>query len=91
MIRKSKRISLPLMARLRRLPAYLFDPGVSIFRKLMIVLGVAYVVMPLDALPDIIPVLGWLDDIGVIGIVLGVLFKDLDNYALDNPVRKMMK
>ncbi|MGQ9847988.1 MAG: YkvA family protein [Bacteroidales bacterium] len=35
--------------------------------------AVAYVVFPLDSMPDFIPVVGWLDDVGVIGFILNNL------------------
>ncbi|MFP2932927.1 YkvA family protein [Pyxidicoccus sp. 3LG] len=49
-----------------RFLGYVRDPRVSLWRKLAGVLAVVYFVSPVDALPDIIPVLGWLDDIGVL-------------------------
>ena len=41
----------------------------------IIILGAAlvYFISPIDAIPDCIPVIGWLDDIGVIGMVLSAL------------------
>jgi uncharacterized membrane protein YkvA (DUF1232 family) len=46
--------------------SYVRDPRVSLWRKLAGVLALAYFVAPVDALPDFIPVLGWLDDMGVL-------------------------
>jgi uncharacterized membrane protein YkvA (DUF1232 family) len=34
-------------------------------------LSVAYVIMPLDVLPDFIPVAGWIDDIGALALAFG--------------------
>ncbi|MBL9084238.1 MAG: DUF1232 domain-containing protein [Planctomycetales bacterium] len=34
---------------------------------LLAVLTVLYVLSPLDFIPDVIPFLGWLDDVGVLG------------------------
>jgi len=67
--------------RLRYLPAYLRDPSVSLLKKGMIMLGILYIISPIDALPDVIPLVGWLDDIGVIGILLASLMRELEDYG----------
>jgi uncharacterized membrane protein YkvA (DUF1232 family) len=45
--------------------------------KILALLAVAYVVSPIDLIPDFIPVLGWLDDIGVVAILLKIAYKFL--------------
>ncbi len=42
--------------------------------------AVAYVVIPMDAVPDFIPVAGWLDDVGVIGFILKKLAGKIAEY-----------
>ena len=56
-----------------RLPRYvrfytglLFDPRAPIAGKLLVVGALAYVVSPLDFIPDVIPFVGELDDIGLV-------------------------
>lgn len=44
-------------------------------KLLAVAAAVAYVVSPLDLVPDIIPILGWLDDIGVIALLVNYLNK----------------
>lgn len=46
----------------------------------MVLLAVVYVVLPADLIPDVIPVVGWLDDIGAITLALGYLWKVLGRY-----------
>jgi uncharacterized membrane protein YkvA (DUF1232 family) len=42
--------------------------------------GVIYFVNPFDVFPDLIPALGYLDDVGVLAFVLQAIRKDLDGY-----------
>ncbi len=48
--------------------AYLRDPGTNWKPKVLAVLAVVYLLWPLDLLPDIAPLLGWLDDLGFVGM-----------------------
>jgi uncharacterized membrane protein YkvA (DUF1232 family) len=52
---------------------YLNSPECSIADKILIVAALLYLISPLDAVPDFIPVVGWLDDIGVAAVVLAFL------------------
>ena len=49
------------------------DPETPLWVKGLIVGALGYFILPLDVVPDFIPVLGWLDDAGVIAGVLGTL------------------
>ena len=51
----------------------MMDRRVSIWSKLIIPGGIVYMVSPIDVLPDIIPIMGWIDDILAI-VVSVVLF-----------------
>jgi uncharacterized membrane protein YkvA (DUF1232 family) len=44
------------------------------------VAGILYLVLPIDALADFIPVLGWLDDAAVLGFVIATEQKDINEY-----------
>ena len=46
------------------------DPRVSRWRKLTLALAAAYLLIPLDLVPDFIPVAGQLDDAIVVGLAL---------------------
>ncbi len=35
-------------------------------RAIIAILAILYVISPLDLIPDVIPVIGWLDDLGVL-------------------------
>lgn len=45
---------------------YMRDPRVPLWRKFAGLFAVIYFVSPVDALPDVVPILGWLDDVGVL-------------------------
>jgi uncharacterized membrane protein YkvA (DUF1232 family) len=56
---------------------YVKSPLVPWWRKALVLVAAAYVVMPADLIPDVIPLLGWLDDVGVVGVVLTLLARDM--------------
>lgn len=62
------------------LPRYLLDRSVPLTRKLLLLLGVLYIIIPFDITPDFLPVLGWLDDIGVGIFLWNYLRNELANY-----------
>lgn len=69
-VREAAFVGPQLLALVGRL---LLDPRVAIRRKL-VVLGVAgYLLSPVDLIPDIIPVLGQVDDLVMIAVAVKVL------------------
>ena len=60
---------------------YFRDSQVSLAKKSLAFLAVLYGVMPLDAIPDVIPVFGWLDDAGVIAAVAAFIWRDVKKHA----------
>lgn len=64
---------------------YFRDPRVSGWKKALGVLAVVYVLMPFDAVPDVVPVFGWLDDIGILGAVVAYLVRDMSKLAAKPP------
>jgi uncharacterized membrane protein YkvA (DUF1232 family) len=49
--------------------AMLRNPAAPGIAKLVALLSVVYIISPVDLVPDVIPILGWIDD-GVISILL---------------------
>ena len=49
------------------------DPRVSMLDKGLVVAALAYAAVPADAIPDVIPFLGELDDVVVVGVALARL------------------
>ncbi len=67
------RLDLGVIERLRLGWRLLRDPRIPTWPKLLVPLALLYVVSPVDALPDLIPLLGWTDDLSVIGLILAVV------------------
>ncbi|GJQ31615.1 MAG: hypothetical protein HBSAPP04_04540 [Ignavibacteriaceae bacterium] len=59
---------------------YMTDPFVSWYRKAVVVVGLIYFISPIDAIPDIAPLFGYMDDMGVIGSILKFLGHELSSY-----------
>ena len=59
------------------------DPEVAWSSKVLAVGSLLYLVSPLDAVPDIIPAAGLLDDVAVILYVVRALAGPLKKYAMD--------
>ena len=59
---------------------YLKDPFVKWYRKAVVVAALVYFIVPIDTIPDIAPLFGYLDDLGVIAAVLKYLGGELKDY-----------
>jgi uncharacterized membrane protein YkvA (DUF1232 family) len=59
---------------------YMRDPYVSWHRKAIVVAALVYFISPIDAIPDIAPLVGYLDDLGVITALLKYLGHELVPY-----------
>ena len=58
-------------------------------KKILITIAcLIYVFSPVDLIPDVIPILGWLDDIGILGLLIAMLLrrdKPEENIETDQP------
>ncbi len=68
-----------------KLGRYLKDPSVSRWRKIAGVVALGYLVLPFDAVPDVIPVLGWLDDIGVLSAAAWFVTREVKRHSVPSP------
>ncbi|WP_375770385.1 YkvA family protein [Archangium gephyra] len=59
---------------------YVRDPRVPMWRRFAGLFAVIYFISPVDALPDIIPFLGWLDDIGVLSAAALFMVREVQRY-----------
>jgi uncharacterized membrane protein YkvA (DUF1232 family) len=51
------------------------EPGVPVLTKTLPALALLYVISPLDFAPDVLPVLGQLDDIGIAAVALEIFLR----------------
>ncbi|NLT46840.1 MAG: DUF1232 domain-containing protein, partial [Clostridiales bacterium] len=71
-----------LMRRIKAIPPFLRDKTVPFRKKLIIVLGIAYLLSPIDLIPAPILLFGIIDDIVVWSFIIYYLKDELDKYWL---------
>ena len=84
---------LGLRVLLKRITAIRFmmkDKAVSIWKKALIIAGIAYVVMPIDLIPIAILPVSWLDDVLLV-FILWYLRHELDKYWLGEKPKDFSK
>lgn len=59
---------------------YMKDPFVKWYRKAIVVAALIYFIVPIDTIPDMTPLFGYLDDLGVITALLKYLGSELKSY-----------
>jgi len=77
---KTKLVEKARIGHLRALVRFFRDRQASLAGKIFVALTVVYVVSPIDAIPDVMPIIGWLDDVGIIGVALTYLGRVLQKY-----------
>lgn len=65
---------------IKALYAYMKDSTVSWHRKAIVVMGLIYFISPIDTIPDIAPLIGYLDDLGVVTAIIKFLGSELVPY-----------
>lgn len=59
---------------------YLSDGKADWKPKVLAVLAIVYLMWPIDFIPDLAPILGWLDDLGFVSVATGYLFHATNRY-----------
>lgn len=75
----SMKSSLQKIGRARALVRYFRDSKASIVGKLFVLAAVVYVISPVDLIPDV-PIVGWLDDMGVMSLAVAFMWKTIGRY-----------
>ena len=60
--------------------SYMQDSFVSWHRKAIVIAALIYFISPIDTIPDVAPLFGYLDDLGVITALLKFLGSELTPY-----------
>ncbi|MEO5760675.1 MAG: DUF1232 domain-containing protein, partial [Vicinamibacteria bacterium] len=63
-----------MLSRLKMVIALMRNPRVSKLPKFLVVGAIFYLLMPVDLIPDVAPVIGWLDDIAFLIGAFTLLF-----------------
>jgi uncharacterized membrane protein YkvA (DUF1232 family) len=59
---------------------YFIDPSISWYRKSIVVGALVYFIFPIDSIPDLAPLIGYLDDLGVITATIKFLGSELTQF-----------
>lgn len=62
------------------------DGRIPIVARVALPLLVLYLAMPIDIIPDFIPVIGWLDDVFLLVIGLNIVLRMTPRYVLDEQI-----
>jgi uncharacterized membrane protein YkvA (DUF1232 family) len=65
----------------RNLFRYLRDPEVGLLRKLVGGAALVYLVFPFDLIPDVLPIIGWLDDLGIVSAAMFFVAREVKRHA----------
>lgn len=80
-----------MLKRIKLTIQYLKDRDVPVFKKLLIIGSLLYLIFPADIVPDFIIGLGILDDITVITFIWIAVKSELDEYISRKPNEKIKK
>lgn len=72
-MRNVKHLFLDFIEDVRALYECALDPETPFYKKSIIFAAIAYFIFPIDAIPDMIPVLGYIDDAGIIGAAIATI------------------
>ncbi|MCI0448328.1 MAG: DUF1232 domain-containing protein [Chlorobi bacterium] len=79
-IKANKKSVFKILNHLKALKNYMLDKDIKWYRKSVVVAALLYFIAPVDAMPDFAPLIGFLDDIGVIAWTIKFLGDEIRSY-----------
>lgn len=76
--------NLGILSRAKQLYQYFLSPEITGGQKFLVAGALLYILSPLDLIPDVVPIFGWLDDIGVATFALSYIFSQMDKLQEKN-------
>lgn len=79
-VRSNKKSIFRVLGHLKALKKYMLSKDVKWYRKSVVIAALLYFISPFDVMPDIAPLIGFLDDFGVIAWTIRFLGKEITDY-----------
>ena len=80
-----------LKRRIRGIIPMMKDKKAPLWKKSILIFGIIYLFLPVDLIPPLIPVFGWLDDVVIWLAIIYFLRDELDKYAPEDEEQKQAK
>jgi uncharacterized membrane protein YkvA (DUF1232 family) len=77
------------LQRLRYYFLILFDPLTPWHVKLILAVGLLYILVPVDFIADAIPLLGWLDDMAIASFIVALALRLVPQEVMTRVKRKV--
>ena len=84
LLEKLRKAKVKFAADVRALYAFMRDPRAPVQGKAVAIGALLYFILPLDLIPDVLPVIGFADDAAVIAAAVGFLHTQLAAYRRSN-------